>query len=264
MKFLLIVACWCWCLLLLLNKLSAEQISSTTPEIKTTEEPDSPHEVLNNKTIGIRLNSNKHVCLLLSFTKANMEVGFNQTVLYNHTYEMRESEVLSQPTDTHCTVDDIQRLSLKFPDETIVRFEFKLNSTKRTYTLSQLTLEVHNSSLFGALNSSSFLVRSIAPDLKVKPIGRGFSFECKHRYVFRLNETNVEDYKIRLHGLKFWAFRRNSTSSEFKEQEVIFCPIEKKKLKPGNDIIPIAVGGVLTGCLVISLIGYLVIRARKT
>jgi hypothetical protein len=91
-------------------------------------------------------------------------------------------------------------------------------------------------------------------------INIGKSYNCKGSIVYKFDLTTSEKIEIKIEGFKFSAFR-NSNETEF-DESVIEC--KEIKSRPGSDIIPIVVGGGLTGFLVLSLVAYLVIRNRST
>ena len=129
--------------------------------------------------------------------------------------------------------------------------------------MSKLTFDFEDSHPVTNLTKGD--ISSMKPEIKMKKILRpGYSFECKHIYTFKFNLSESEEIKISIQDLKFSAFRKyNNTSDQFNEKFKVHCDVTKKA-KAGNDIIPIAVGGVLTGVLIISLVGYMVLRSRKT
>ena len=177
MNLLLFISCLS--LFLLINGLFADQTEVSNVDSEG-----------NNKTWGLKLKENNTVCVLFSFNRTTIVISSKETIISNKTYKFKDSEVVSD--ESYC-FDDNQRMSLRFSDDFILKVDFKLNSSIRapTYTLSQLTLEVRNTSLLSQLNStsSSAIKKSMTPDLKVKPIGRGYTFECKNKCLLRIQST---------------------------------------------------------------------------
>ncbi|XP_054156504.1 uncharacterized protein LOC128954915 [Oppia nitens] len=213
-----------------------------------------------NNTIGIRYNGT--VCLLMAFKSLNISVTSkttDKTFMNQIIDDSDEIQIIVDRSSCLNITDQTQRLALNVSGN-YLEFVFKKNMTTKLHKLSLIMFEVENQTLFDGTTVKNGNISKMSPDLKAKQLGGGYSFECRHKYTFRFNATETEEIKVSIIGLKFSAFRKKN-NGDF-DKRLVQCE-PPKTVKPGSDTVPIAVGGVLTGFLVISLVGYLVIRARK-
>lgn len=231
----------------------------------SAEDGEEVDVVVGNNTLGVK--TDKTICLLMAFTKLDIEVRGPQNRTYlSENYNLSSIKWFSKRSWCNQKNNTVQKLSLNIENNPL-DFFFTLNVPKKTYNMSSVKFTAENPDQF---NNTAIRLGSQAgyiPDLKIKPLSKNLdqSFECKFRYHMRFNFTKPEDVEValKIQNLRFSAFRK-SNSTEFQTKNKIYCPPPSKNNKPGNDVVPIAVGSVLTGCLVVSLVGYLVIRSRRT
>jgi hypothetical protein len=215
---------------------------------------------INGTSNIISLRGENSTCLLMSFKKINILIKSDNATIkkhhFNQTHNMTdEHQIKIIPVDIlkgESSCDKKQeKLALNVSENQLI---FDFMEVENSYNLSSIEFLVHNIS-----SGNSTIKGQTRPDLTVPHISIGKSFNCKHALVYKFDLTNSERIEIKIEGLRFSAFR-NSNTTEF-DEPAIECKLSKTR--PGNDVIPIVVGGALTGFLVLSLVAYLVIRNRE-
>jgi len=220
----------------------------------------------------ISLRGNNSTCLLMSFKNINILIKsknatikkpyFTQTYnITGNTLNINGNGVKAIPVDifkgeSSCASQNgHEKLALDVSKNELI---FDFMKYENSYNLSSIKFLVRN------ISSANFTIKDgtnsshTRPDLTVPHINIGKLFNCKHSLVYEFDLTTSESIEIKIEGLRFSAFRSSNTT-QF-DEPAIEC---KTKSKPGNDIIPIAVGGVLTLFLISSLVAYVVIKHRK-
>jgi hypothetical protein len=220
-----------------------------------------------NRTSNIiSLRGNNSTCLLMSFKNINILIQSKNATIkkpyFTQTYNITGSGVKAIPVDifkgeSSCASQNgHEKLALDVSKNELI---FDFMKYENSYNLSSIKFLVRN------ISSANFTIKDgtnsshTRPDLTVPHINIGKLFNCKRPLVYKFDLTTSESIEIKIEGLRFSAFRSSNTT-QF-DEPAIECKTSKSK--PGNDIIPIAVGGVLTLFLISSLVAYVVIKHRK-
>lgn len=215
----------------------------------------SEHKADNSKLTVEEKDTNK-TCLLFSFSQIEINIRSSNLTQRNHSrHVIGLKNVTKDSYESNCDSNHTQCISFKITNSTNkLQFCFKMDHSNSSYKLNSLKFSMANfaSKIDEISNITNF-------NLTV-PFNSTYYCVGVKKIVFNETRNSMKSIEIKIMSLKFSAFR-HSNVNDTNWNEVVIKDCEEKL---ENSLIPLIIGGVLTGFLITSLCLYFVLRQRRS
>ena len=202
----------------------------------------------------IKEKDTNKTCLLFSFSQIELNIRSNNLTKHNHLKHVIDlKNVVKELYAQNCVANHTQCISLITANTTNkLQFCFKMDHSNSSYKLNSLKFSMRNLTFEIDQNSNTTNLNLTVP------FNSTYSCVGTKKIVFNETKNWIQSIETKIMSLKFSAFRNTNDTNW---NEIVIKDCEEKF--EHNSLIPLIIGGVLTGFLITSLCLYFVLRQRK-
>ena len=216
----------------------------------------SEHKAGDGIKLMVEEKDTNKTCLLFSFSQIEINIRSNNLTRRNHTKHVMDlKNVKKDSYESSCDSNHTQCISLKtINSANKLQFCFKMDHSNSSYKLDSLKFSMTNfTSKIGQISNITNFNLTV-------PFNSTYSCVGTKKIVLNETKNSIKSIEIKIMSLKFSAFRHSSVNDTNWNEAVIKDCEEKLE----DSLIPLIIGGALTGFLITSLCLYFVLRQRKS